>query len=163
QGLDHVMRPLALHLGVQWLVSNRLDFRDRVATGRLLAPVIRPRGLFARITGAGPDGRREPKRLVRELNLSGDINALAAATNPAGKRFERMIEESPVFDSLYERYGSGLPRFLRNKIEVVEGDLTQAELGLAPEIAGRLRHDLDLIINSSGLTDFNPDLRDALL
>ena len=236
QGLDHVMRPLALHLGVQWLVSNRLDFRDRVATGRLLAPVIRPRGLFARITGAGPDGRREPKRLVREFNLSGGINALAAATipaerpvhhaerpvvyfdnhhqvkplsvraamagkhvmlvgvtgfigkvwlantlldlpeigriyllirrqksNPAGKRFERMIEESPVFDSLYERYGSGLPRFLRNKIEVVEGDLTQAELGLAPEIAGRLRHDLNLIINSSGLTDFNPDLRDALL
>jgi thioester reductase-like protein len=236
QGLDHVMRPLALHLGVQWLVSNRLDFRDRVATGRLLAPVIRPRGLFARITGAGPDGRREPKRLVRELNLSGGVNALAAATipaqrpvhraerpvvyfdnhhqvkplsvraamagkhvmlvgvtgfigkvwlantlldlpeigriyllirrqksNPAGKRFERMIEESPVFDFLYERYGAGLPRFLRNKIEVVEGDLTQAELGLAPEIAGRLRHDLDLIINSSGLTDFNPDLRDALL
>ncbi len=236
QGLDHVMRPLARHLGVRWLISNRLDFRDRVATGRLLAPVIRPRGLFARITGAGPDGRREPKRLVRELNLPGGVDALAAATipserpvqkaerpvvyfdhrrqekplsvhaamagkhvmlvgvtgfigkvwlantlldlpeigriyllirrqksNPASKRFERMIEESPVFDSLYERYGSCLPGFLREKIEVVEGDLTQPELGLAPEIAARLRHNLDLIINSSGLTDFNPDLRDALM
>src|SRR6202011_5485903 len=30
------------------------------------------------------------------------------------------------------------------------------------ETAARLRKDLDLIINSSGLTDFNPDLRDAL-
>jgi long-chain acyl-CoA synthetase len=31
-----------------------------------------------------------------------------------------------------------------------------------PEVAGRLRTELDLVINSSGLTDFNPDLRDAL-
>ncbi len=234
QGLDHVMRPLARHLGVEWLVCNRLDFRERVATGRLLSPVIRPRGLFARITGAGPDGRREPTRLVRELDLS-DVATLQSAvvpaqrpisrtqrpvvyfnnhrqtkplsvrdaiagkhvmlvgvtgfigkvwlantlldlpeigriyllirrqkSNPAPRRFERMVEESPVFDPLYERYGSGLPRFLRDKIEVIEGDLTQAELGLAPQDAERLRQQLDLIINSSGLTDFNPDLRDAL-
>ncbi len=35
-------------------------------------------------------------------------------------------------------------------------------MGLDPEVAARLGKDLDLIINSSGLTDFNPDLRDAL-
>ena len=28
QGVDHVMRPLARHLGVKWLVANRLEFRD---------------------------------------------------------------------------------------------------------------------------------------
>jgi long-chain acyl-CoA synthetase len=33
---------------------------------------------------------------------------------------------------------------------------------LAPEVGERLGADLDLMINSSGLTDFNPDLRDAL-
>ncbi|MGC2446513.1 MAG: SDR family oxidoreductase, partial [Candidatus Sulfotelmatobacter sp.] len=55
-----------------------------------------------------------------------------------------------------------LPDFLREKIEVVEGDVTQPGLGLAPAIAQLLKQDLDLIINSSGLTDFNPDLRDAL-
>ena len=59
QGLDHVMRPLARHLGVRWIIANRLDFRDGVATGRLLSPVIRPRGLFARIREAGPDGTAE--------------------------------------------------------------------------------------------------------
>ncbi|PYX41180.1 MAG: hypothetical protein DMG81_04415, partial [Acidobacteria bacterium] len=78
------------------------------------------------------------------------------------RRFEKMVDESPVFDPLYERYGSGLPRFFRDKIEVVEGDLTRPDLGLSPELAARLRPQLDLIINSSGLTDFNPDLRDAL-
>src|SRR5439155_8158354 len=56
QGLDHVMRPLAQHLGVKWIAANRLDFRDGICTGQLLAPVIRPRGMFARISASGPDG-----------------------------------------------------------------------------------------------------------
>ena len=49
QGLEHVMKPLAQHLGVKRVVANRLEFRDGLATGRLLEPVIRPRGAFARI------------------------------------------------------------------------------------------------------------------
>src|SRR5262249_38257412 len=36
QGLECVMRPLAQHLGVKWILANRLDFRDGIATGRLL-------------------------------------------------------------------------------------------------------------------------------
>src|SRR4029077_16388173 len=35
QGLDHIMRPLARHLGVERILCNRLDFRDGMATGRL--------------------------------------------------------------------------------------------------------------------------------
>jgi len=234
QALDHIMRPLAQYLRVGWVVANRLEFRDRVATGRLIAPVIRPRGLFARITGAGADGRREPERLVRELDLN-SVEALDSAVTPSGrqaapaerpvvyfgnhrqtkplsvrsaftgkhvmligvtgfigkvwlantlmdlpeigriyllirrqksnpaiKRFEKMVEESPVFDPLYKRYGVDLARFIGDKVEVVEGDVTQPGLGFAPEAGDRLRSDLDLIVNSSGLTDFNPDLRDAL-
>src|SRR5713101_5138447 len=69
QGLEHVMRPLAQHLGVKWLIANRLEFRDGIATGRLLEPVVRPRGLFAGISGSGPDGRRAPERLTRDLGL----------------------------------------------------------------------------------------------
>src|SRR6202041_3730425 len=55
QGLDHIMRPLAKHLGIARIISNRLDFREGMATGRLLDPVIRPRGAFARFTGSQPD------------------------------------------------------------------------------------------------------------
>jgi len=54
QGLEHVMRPLARHLGVKWMIANRLEFRDGIATGRLLEPAVRPRGLFAGINGSGP-------------------------------------------------------------------------------------------------------------
>ena len=233
QGLEHVMRPLAQHLKVKRIVSNRLEFRDGVATGRLLNPVIRPRGAFARIREENPDGRRAPKTLARQLNIS--VEGLRAAvipaerlnvaptrpivhfdghrqapsfsvrkafsgkhvmligvtgfigkvwlvntlldlpelrkvyllirrqkSNSAERRFEKMVEESPVFDPLFERFGDRLPDFLREKVEVVEGDVTQKGLGLNPETARHLQRNLDLIINSSGLTDFNPDLRDAL-
>jgi long-chain acyl-CoA synthetase len=235
QGLDHVMGPLARHLGVKWVIANRLEFRDGIATGRLAGPVIRPRGVFARITGAGPDGRRSPDQLVRDLSLSG-VEALRSAvipavrqmpvrahpivdfdggrqagsfsvratlggkqvmligvtgfigkvwlvnllmdlpeigrvyllirrqkSNPGQRRFEKLVEDSPVFDPLYKRYGAGLARFLRERVQVVEGDVSQPNLGLAPEVVEGLHKNLDLIVNSSGLTDFNPDLRDALL
>ncbi|HYK38874.1 MAG TPA: HAD family hydrolase, partial [Candidatus Eremiobacteraceae bacterium] len=39
QSLSHVLRPLAIHLGVEEFISNRLEFRDGVATGRLLDPI----------------------------------------------------------------------------------------------------------------------------
>ena len=45
---------------------------------------------------------------------------------------------------------------------MIEGDVGQPGLGLAPEISESLRKNLDLIVNSAGLVDFNPDLRDAL-
>jgi len=233
QGLEHVMKPLALHLGVKRLVANRLDFRDGVATGRLLEPVVRPRGGFALIQEQSPDGRRAPKTLARQLDISLEqlrgavINsgrepaagerpivhfagqrqavgfsvrrALAGKhvmligvtgfigkvwlanslielpkigriyllirrqkSNPAQRRFEKMVEESPVFDPLFGKYGLGFAEYLREKVEVVEGDVAQCGLGLDADVARRLQRNLDLIVNSSGLTDFNPDLRDAL-
>src|ERR1700691_4564773 len=73
-----------------------------------------------------------------------------------------MIQGSTVFDPLFKKFGGQLGALLAEKIAVVEGDVSQPNLGLDPEMAARLRPDLDLIINSSGLTDFNPDLRDAL-
>ncbi len=203
QGLEHVMRPLAQHLGVRRIVANRLEFRDGTATGRLLEPVIRPRGAFAKFREENPDGRRAPKTLARHLDIS--VEELRAAvipaerrpvvperpivhfdgqrqaqgfsvrrafagkhvmligvtgfigkvwlantllelpdvkriyllirrqkSNPAERRFEKMVEESPVFDPLFAGHGDGLPEFLREKIEVVEGDVTRPGLGLEP-------------------------------
>jgi alcohol-forming fatty acyl-CoA reductase len=235
QGLDHIMRPLAKHLGVRQIVCNRLDFRDGMATGRLLDPVIRPRGAFAKITGRQPDGRVSRKALIRILgftkhpdaldeaiqtderaapkvhlpvvhfdsaNVQGPFSVretlrgknilLIGATGFIGKvwlsnlltdlpdvgriyllvrhnrtvtalqRFQRALEESPVFEPLSERYGSGFADFLRERIEVVDGDVSKPDLGFAPEVRQKLARSVDVIVNSSGLTDFNPDLRDAL-
>ena len=234
QGLDHVMRPLAEHLGVRYLLANRLEFRDGMATGRLLDPVIRPRGALARITGLSPNGEVSQPRLCHDLDLAG-LDLLVSAVTPtqrpaparvrpalyfdsarkvrrlsvreslAGKhvlligvtgfigkvwlantlldlpeiakiyllvrpqratsgleRFEKIIEESPVFGPLYRRYGDRLPEFMRERIEVIEGDVSQPGLGMEPSVRERLSRTLDVVINSSGLTDFNPDLRDAI-
>jgi long-chain acyl-CoA synthetase len=234
QSLDHVLRPLAKHLGVNLFVANRMEFRDGIATGRLRLPVVRPRGPFAWIAFGGADGRIGEAALLSQLG-SRTLNQLAVATQEArrsvaanapaivpfetvphvdrlsvretlagkhilligvtgfiGKvwmvdlleqipdiakitllirrnrtttaqrRFEKIVEESPTLDGLQKQYGSRLGDFLREKIEVVEGDVSQPGLGLEESVRTRLSRSLDLVVNSAGLTDFNPDLRDAV-
>jgi thioester reductase-like protein len=233
QLLDHVLRPLANHFGISSFISNRLEFRDGDCTGRLLSPVVRPRGPLAWIASGSTDGRVPRQKLLSQLGWK--ESALNAATEtaarppvPAGKavaafgdvphveqlairdtlasrhilligvtgfigkvwlvdllenvpnigkitllirrnrttsaqrRFEKIIEESPAFDTLQARHGRGLGAFLREKVDVVEGDVSQPGLGLDAAAQARLAKSLDLVVNSAGLTDFNPDLREAL-
>lgn len=235
QGLDHIMRPLANYLGVRELACNRLDFREGICTGRLLSPVIRPRGLFAKLGGHQPDGRIERDRLLRHLGFTGHPEMLDLAIRPAvrqvtktdvpvvhfddrsngkyeslretlrgkhilliggtgfigkvwlanlltelpeigrvtllirghktataSQRFRRIAEESPVFAPLASQYGSSFAEFLSKRVEVVDGDSSKPGLGLTPDTRMRLAASVDVVINSAGLTDFNPDLRDAL-
>jgi phosphoserine phosphatase len=240
QGLDHIMRPLAKYLRVERILCNRLDFRDGIATGRLVDPVIRPRGALAKLAWPNPDGRVPRGLLARTLGFTMRPGVLDAAIQPAerpspkrhapvvhfntrnfvasnggsrfsvreslrgknilligatgfiGKvwltnllsdlpeigriyllvrhnraatsleRFQRIVEESPVFEILAARHGERFAEFLRGRIEVVDGDVTKPGLGMPPEVRQRLARSVDLVVNSSGLTDFNPDLRDAL-
>jgi long-chain acyl-CoA synthetase len=83
-------------------------------------------------------------------------------TTSAQRRFEKIVEESPTFDTLHARHGKNLGAFLKAKVEVVEGDVSQPGLGLDAAVQERLARSVDLVVNSAGLTDFNPDLRDAL-
>ena len=236
QGLDHVMRPLANFLGVSRLVSNRLEFRDGLATGRLLDPVIRPRSPIAWAFERGADGSVPADRLLRNLGLSAQPDKLEKAilpakrpkggdpgaqvtfdgrpqpnpllvrktlegkkillvgvtgfigkvwlaqllsevpqigkiyvlirrqrTTTAQRRFEKIFEESPVFDLLQEQLGECFADFVTERVEVIEGDVSHPGLGMPGEIREKLAGTLDLVVNSSGLTDFNPDLREALL
>ncbi len=235
QGLDHVIRPLAQHLGVQWILTNRLEFRDGLATGRLEHPVIRPRGMFAWLLREGPDGTLSLKQLILDIgsaarpsvihhsvrrtvrevpvlrrpvvhfegarqaeplsvrktlagrhvlligftgfigkvwlaNILMDLPEIGRVyllirrqkSNPAEKRFRKVVEESAVFDPLYAKHGEGLWQLLAEKVEVVEGDISLPHLGLDADVEARVLANVDVVINSSGLTDFNPDLRDAL-
>jgi thioester reductase-like protein/phosphoserine phosphatase len=233
-GLEHVIRPLAERLGVKQILCNRMEFRDGIAVGRLLDPVIPPRGVFARLSSAAADGIRPVEKLADDLGIdnpeilrsavipverctsrlerplvdfegkradgplsvrsslrgkhvmligvTGFIGKVWLAntlmdiadigqvyllirrqkSNPAPNRFEKLLAESPVFDPLYERYGQRFLRFINDKVKVIEGDVTQPGLGLSAADSQLLRANLDVIVNSSGLTDFNPDLRDAL-
>ncbi len=234
QGLDHVMRPLATYLGLPYLLANRLEFRDGLATGRLRGAVIRPRQVLARFIGSHPDGQYDEAKLQRMLgytleelrraiqptaraiaplatpqvvfeshqrvehlsikeslagkhvlligftgfiakvwvaNILKDLPEIGkiyllirrSRSTPALARFEKIIAESPLFESFHQQYGDKLPQFIADKIEIVEGDVSAPNLGLDESVLPRLRAKLDVVINSSGLTDFNPDLRQALL
>ena len=77
-------------------------------------------------------------------------------------RFENILNTSPVFAGLHDRYGSGITTFLANRLEVVEGSLEEDGLGFSPALSTRLRRDLDLVVHSAGLVDFNPDLGKAI-
>ncbi|MEO8213136.1 MAG: AMP-binding protein, partial [Myxococcales bacterium] len=79
-------------------------------------------------------------------------------------RFWSAVVTSPAFDPLRAKYGGadGLAAFLRTKVSVVDGDITEKNLGLTEEEAGRVAGDIDVLINSSGRVTFNPPLESAL-
>src|SRR5437879_5440753 len=235
QLLENILRPLAHHLGAEAFIANRLEYRNGQATGRLLDPVVRPRGPLARLASSPVDGRIPRERLLSQLgwtekpelleegiqptarpksSIKKPVAVFGAAprvegfsvrealanrhillvgvtgfigkvwlvdllekipnigkitllirrnrTTSAQRRFEKIVEESPAFDTLQDRYGRKLGAFLKEKVEVVEGDVSVPGLGLDEVTQTRLAKSLDLVVNSAGLTDFNPDLRDAL-
>src|SRR5215468_5028915 len=235
QLLENILRPLAHHLGVESFIANRLEYRDGKATGRLLGPVVRPRGPFARLASGGTDGEVSREKLLTQLSWIAKPELLETARQPtmrpmassekpmamfggaprverlavsetlanrhilligvtgfigkvwmvdllekipairkitlvirrnrttsAQRRFEKIVEESPAFEKLHDTYGRRLGAFLNEKVEVVEGDVSLPNLGLDEPTSARLQRSLDVIVNSAGLTDFNPDLRDAL-
>ena len=235
QLLENILRPLAHHFGIDSFISNRLEFRDGQATGRLMDPIVRPRGPFAWIASGATDGRVSREKLLSRLGwtekpeqlndavqttarpVSSEAKSVARfgdtpqvqrllvretlankhllligvtgfigkvwlvdllenipdigkitllirrnRTTSAQRRFERIVEESPAFDTLHERHERKFGAFLKEKVEVVEGDVSLPGLGLDEATQARLAKSLDLIVNSAGLTDFNPDLRDAI-
>jgi long-chain acyl-CoA synthetase len=193
-GSEHVVRPLARHLAADRFVARRFEFRDGVATGRILAAPLESDALRH---GAPPsativlDGAVPPPPLPvgaaladREILLlgatgfigkvwlasllehvpdAGTLHVLLrrrGARDPAA-RFARMLRESPAFAALRRRAGPAFDEIVR-RIRVHEGDVRESDLGLPPATVAGLRETVDLVVNSSGLVEFNPDPRDAL-
>lgn len=80
----------------------------------------------------------------------------------AEARFYEEIVASHCFDTLRETYGDGFDGYLHEKITVLGGDITEDHLGLPEDEARALSASLDVVINSAGLTNFNPNLESAL-
>lgn len=132
---------------------SRLSVREALAGKNLL---------LAGVTGF--IGKVWLAHILTELPEIGRVYLLVRRnrSQSALQRFEKIVSESPVFAPLHERYGDRISEFFSSKLEVIEGDICQPNLGLDDQVADRLAADLDLFVNSTGLTDFNPDLRDAL-
>ncbi len=116
QGLDHIMRPLANHLGVERILCNRLDFRDGLATGRLLDPVIRPRGAFAKLTGRQPDGQVSREILLRSLGFTKNPQIVDGAIQSAQRPSPQVSIPVVHFAKTNGAAHNGLPFSVRDSL-----------------------------------------------
>ncbi|MGM0559028.1 MAG: AMP-binding protein, partial [Myxococcota bacterium] len=80
----------------------------------------------------------------------------------AEERFFDSIAPSGALDPVRETYGDGYLDFLTEKVTPLPGDITEEYLGLDKDEARALSSRLHAIINSAGLTNFNPNLENAL-
>jgi hypothetical protein len=87
QLLENILRPLAHHFGVEHFISNRLEFRAGKATGRLLDPIVRPRGPFAWIASGSTDGRVSREKLVNQLGWTEQPARLESSVPAKQSRF----------------------------------------------------------------------------
>jgi long-chain acyl-CoA synthetase len=144
-------RPVVLTPGTRGV--ERLSVRDSLAGKQVLL-----------IGVTGFIGKVWLSHVLESLPEIGKIHLLIRSrrSTPARRRFEQIVETSPLFHRLHAKYGAELARFVADRIEVVEGDVSKPGLGIEAATLAALRRDVDVVINSSGLTDFNPDLRNAL-
>ena len=75
-------------------------------------------------------------------------------------RAEETIFSSAIFERLRRRHGPRFEAFIRNKIRVISGDISCADLGLAPRQIDELAAEVDLVINVAAAVAFDerPDI-----
>lgn len=101
------------------------------------------------------------------LRFHADIDQIyllirSGRTESAHDRFLQTIAPSGALEPLQQIYGEGYLDFLNDKITVLDGDVCKPHLGLSEEQAREVSSTLDVFIHSAGLTNFNPNLRNAL-
>src|SRR6266481_1537920 len=75
------------------------------------------------------------------------------------QRFYSEVLQSPPLRPVVERAGG--ERVLRNKVQVVEGDLDQPLCGISSEQIDRLKGSVDLVLNLAGVVDFDPPVNES--
>jgi long-chain acyl-CoA synthetase len=81
----------------------------------------------------------------------------------AERRFYDKVATSEPFQPLRDTYGeAGAMEFIRRKVQVLDGDITDPLMGLTREQADELTGKVHAIINCAGLVSFNPSLEVGL-
>lgn len=116
------------------------------------------------IGGTGFVGKVALSMLLHRFPGIGKVYAVVRARGQAESetRFWNNVITSPPFDPLRDRYGSAFEDFIRDKVEVVGGDVGEDNLGYTEEEAARIASHIDVIINSAGNVTFSPPLESAL-
>src|SRR6266542_5212369 len=76
------------------------------------------------------------------------VTIRARSQEESEARFWNNVLTEPPFDPLRERYGTALDGFIRDKVEVVGGDIAEGNLGFSEEEAQRIADHIDIVITS---------------
>lgn len=109
-------------------------------------------------------GKAVLEKILREVPDIAKVHLLVRGSQhqSAQERAATSIFSSSIFDTLKHSHGSGFDQFIKGKVEVVEGELTEPLFGLeSPEFAA-LANQLDLIINSAASVNFREAMDQAL-
>ena len=114
--------------------------------------------------GTGFLGKVMLSMLLERFPKIGRVYLMVRASSEVDSenRFWDSILPSPVFNPLRAEHGKQLEGFLREKLVIVSGDITHANLGLSSDRAQDIAADIDVLLNSSGRVTFNPPLDAAL-
>ncbi len=79
------------------------------------------------------------------------------------QRFLTEVATSGAFDPLRQQHPKdAYMKFLNEKVTAIDGDVTNPFGGISDEIRDQLRGNVDILVNSSGVVDFNPPLDKSL-
>src|SRR5215213_7703563 len=90
------------------------------------------------------------------------VTVRARSKEESETRFWNNVITAPPFDPLRERYGAAFEDFIRDKVRLVNGDISEENLGFTEEEAEEVAGNIDVLINSAGNVTFNPPLESAL-
>jgi long-chain acyl-CoA synthetase len=90
------------------------------------------------------------------------VTVRARGKEESETRFWNNVITAPPFDPVRERYGAAFEDFIRDKVRLVNGDISEDNLGFTEEEAEEVAKNIDVLINSAGNVTFNPPLESAL-
>ncbi len=119
------------------------------------------RGKRILFTGAtGFVGKVALSMLLARFPDIGKVYVLArpGISTSAADRFYGKVVVAPPFDPLRAQLGPDFDRFLRAKCEPIPGDVSKKWCAFSEELLAQLTGNVDVLVNSAGLVDFNPTL-----
>jgi long-chain acyl-CoA synthetase len=104
--------------------------------------------LLAMVLDRFPELKHLVVQVRRRKNVSGP------------QRFYSEILQSPPLKPVVEKLGG--ERVVREKTQVIEGDLDEALCGISPEQIDLLKGKVDIVVNLAGVVDFDPPINESV-